>query len=127
MQIYGLGLLAFCMIVGSTIGVLLGKLAGVQGDVGGVGIAMFLFIFILQYMEKKKKPLSEEASKGISFLNAIYIPVVVAMSANQNVVSALSGGAVAILAGVISVVGGLLFIPLLTKLEKKISKGGDDQ
>ena len=42
MVIYGVALLSFCMLVGVFVGDILGKLIGVQANVGGVGIAMLL-------------------------------------------------------------------------------------
>ena len=44
MVIYGVALLAVCMLVGVLLGELLGELIGVQANVGGVGIAMLLLI-----------------------------------------------------------------------------------
>ena len=46
MVIYGVALLSFCMLVGVFVGDILGKLIGVQANVGGVGIAMLLLIFL---------------------------------------------------------------------------------
>jgi malonate transporter MadL subunit len=40
---------------------------------------------------------------GIAFWGSIYIPIVVAMAASQNVLAALQGGAVALLAGTLTV------------------------
>ena len=45
MVIYGVGLLAACMLAGVILGDLLGQLIGVQANVGGVGIAMLLLIW----------------------------------------------------------------------------------
>jgi malonate transporter MadL subunit len=52
----------------------------------------------------------------------MYIPVVVAMSATQNVKAALSGGWVAILAGILATIGCYLLIPVLSKLSKNNNK-----
>ena len=46
MVVYGVALLAFCMLVGVFLGDLLGKLIGVDAIVGGIGIAMLLLILI---------------------------------------------------------------------------------
>ncbi|WP_417286128.1 malonate transporter subunit MadL, partial [Cobetia marina] len=56
----------------------------------------------------------DSTSSGINFWNAMYIPIVVAMAASQNVVAAFSGGMVALVAGVLAVVLGLALVPLLT-------------
>ncbi len=42
--IYGVALLSICLISGLFVGGLLGKIVGVQANVGGVGIAMVLLI-----------------------------------------------------------------------------------
>jgi len=102
MIIYGVTLLAICTLAGVTLGDLLGALLGVQSNVGGVGIAMILLIFARLYMHRHGG-LSKECEFGVGFWGAMYIPVVVAMAAQQNVVTALHGGPVALLAAVGSV------------------------
>ena len=96
MIIYGTALLAFCHLAGLFIGDLLGIAIGVKTNVGGVGIAMLLLIFLRLYLHKKGL-LPKETEAGVGFWGAMYIPVVVAMAANQNVVAALKGGPVALL------------------------------
>ena len=119
MEIYGLGLVGICMFVGSFIGKLIGQLIGTNGDVGGVGFAMLLMMFFTNYLEQNGRPLSEKTSRGISLLSSLYIPIVVAMSATQNVVQAFSGGIIALLAGVLATVAGLLLVPIISKLGRK--------
>ena len=46
MVVYGVALLAFCMLTGIFLGDLLGQLIGVDANVGGIGIAMLLLIFM---------------------------------------------------------------------------------
>jgi malonate transporter MadL subunit len=96
MIIYGTALLAFCHLVGLLLGDLLGVAIGVKTNVGGVGIAMLTLIFLRLYLHKKGL-LPKETEAGVGFWGAMYIPVVVAMAANQNVVAALKGGPVALL------------------------------
>ncbi|MCT7654699.1 malonate transporter subunit MadL [Oceanimonas sp. NS1] len=92
-------------------GDLLGTLLGVSSNVGGVGISMLLLIFVGGYLKDKgKMPASTES--GIQFWNAMYIPIVVAMAASQNVVAAFDGGMIALLAGLLSVVAGFALVPL---------------
>lgn len=112
------------MIVGIFIGRLLGLVLGVNGDVGGVGFAMLLMILITQYLESKGKPISKKTGDGIRLLSSLYIPIVVAMSSIQNVTSALNGGVVALLAGVLGSIGGLLLVPVISKLGKKSTTAG---
>jgi malonate transporter MadL subunit len=119
--IYGVALLSFCMLVGVFVGDILGEVMGVQANVGGVGIAMLLLLVLsnLGSAENKLGPLTE---KGIGFWSAMYIPIVVAMAARQNVFSALSGGWMAIVAGVAAVSASFAMIPLLAHL----GRGGQD-
>ena len=116
MEIFGFGIVAFCMFIGSFIGRGLGEILGVSGDVGGVGFAMLLLVVISNYRESKGKPLSEKTQNGIILLSALYRPIIVAMSAIQNVVAAFAGGAVAFLAGGVATIGAMLLIPLISKI-----------
>lgn len=114
MVIYGVALLSFCMLIGVFVGELLGDLIGVKANVGGVGIAMLLLI-ILSNLSHKKLTLGEPTERGIGFWSAMYIPIVVAMAAKQNVIAALSSGWMAIIAGVAAVVVSFAMIPVLAK------------
>ena len=118
MEIFGLGIIGACMFIGSFIGRFLGAALGLDSDVGGVGFAMVLIVALCAYLEKTGKGLNKKTEAGIQFLSALYIPVVVAMSMNQNVYSAVTEGVIPIVAGVVATVGSLLLIPLLSKLAK---------
>lgn len=96
MIIYGTALLAVCHLLGIFLGDLLGHALGVKTNVGGVGIAMLLLIFARLYMAKKNI-LPKLTELGVEYWGAMYIPVVVAMAAQQDVVAALRGGPVALL------------------------------
>jgi len=113
MIIYGVAILAICLIVGKFIGEWLGVAIGVEANVGGVGIAMLLLIAV---SHRFKLHLKEHANTalGISFWSAIYIPIIVAMAAKQNVIAAISGGPTAILAGVLAVIASLAMVPLIS-------------
>lgn len=121
MVIYGVALLSFCMLVGVFVGDLLGEVMGVQANVGGVGIAILLLL-VLTNLGSREAALSPITEKGIGFWSAMYIPIVVAMAARQNVFSALSGGWMAIVAGVAAVTASFAMIPLLARL----GRGGQD-
>ena len=99
MIIYGTALLAVCHLLGIFIGDLLGQALGVKTNVGGVGIAMLLLIFGRIYLQKKNM-LPKLTELGVEYWGAMYIPVVVAMAAQQDMVSALRGGPVALLSAV---------------------------
>lgn len=118
MIIYGVGILAFCYIIGQLIGELLGKLIGIDANVGGVGFAMILLVLINDWLQKKNY-LDKLTENGIQFWSQMYIPIVVAMSAIQNVKVAVSSGMIAILAGVIPVILGVTAIPFISKLSNK--------
>jgi len=118
MIVYGVALLSTCMIIGLILGEALGALIGVNANVGGVGISMLLLILISERFRSKLNPKSD-SGKGVTFWSAMYIPVVVAMAAQQNVLAAITGGTVAILAGFGAVVLSFVMIPLISKLNKK--------
>ena len=85
MIIYGTALLAVCHLLGIFLGDLLGQALGVKTNVGGVGIAMLLLIFARIYMQKKDM-LPKLTELGVEYWGAMYIPVVVAMAAQQDMV-----------------------------------------
>ncbi len=112
MIIYGVALLAFCYIIGQILGEFLGKLLGVNANVGGVGFAMLMLVMLGDWL-KRKGHLDVSSEAGIQFWSQMYIPIVVAMSATQNVKLAVSSGLLAVLAGIIPVVLCFLCIPFL--------------
>lgn len=117
-MIYGVALLAACMFAGSLVGNLLGLVTGLDSDIGGVGFAMLLLILITS-SPKVNKLMPEDYSKGIKFWQQMYIPVTIAMAASQNVVSALSGGIIALALGIGVVLLMLLLIPVFNKFTGK--------
>ncbi len=117
MVIYGVALLAACMIAGIFVGELLGKLIGVQANVGGVGIAMLLLILLSDYLRKNGR-MNPVSRQGVIFWSSIYIPIVVAMAAKQNVLAAISGGPAAILAGALAVLVSFALVPMISRIGK---------
>ncbi len=116
MIIYGTALLATCHLLGIILGDLLGLAVGVKTNVGGVGIAMLLLICARHYMEPRGL-LPKLSEAGVTFWAAMYIPVVVAMAAQQNVVAALRGGHVALLAALCTVVICACIIAVINRME----------
>ena len=115
MVIYGTALLSLCLVCGVLIGKLTGFAIGIEANVGGVGIAMLLLILIsgrLQRSGRMKPPTKD----GILFWSSIYIPIVVAMAASQNVLGAIKGGPVAVIAGTVVVILSFAMVPLLCKI-----------
>jgi malonate transporter MadL subunit len=118
MIIYGTALLAACHLIGVFLGDLLGIAIGVKANVGGVGMAMILLIAVRLWMRKHGwMPKLTEA--GVEFWSMMYIPVVVAMAAQQNVVAALRGGPVALIAALGSVLLCSATIALINRMGPK--------
>lgn len=117
MTIYGVAILAGCYIMGLLLGESLGSLLNINANVGGVGFAMFLLMFASDWMNKKGM-IKADAEAGIRFWSTMYIPVIVAMAAIQNVKLAISSGWLAILAGIIPTGIAFSLIPVLSKLMK---------
>ena len=115
MVVYGVALLSACLIVGMLIGEALGVLLNVEANVGGVGIAM-LFLVIASNSSRFKTLIEGASGRGIEFWSAMYIPIVVAMAARQNVVAAFEGGVLAIVAGVAAVIVSFALVPLISRL-----------
>jgi malonate transporter MadL subunit len=115
MVIYGVALLSVCYLAGVYLGDLIGVLIGVDANVGGVGIAMLLLLLVTNNTAIKLN-LNASTASGISFWSTMYIPIVIAMAAKQNVFGAVSSGSMAILAGVAAVVASFALVPVLSKL-----------
>ena len=117
-MIYSLTTLAVCMLLGKYIGTLLGTLVGINADVGGVGFAIIL---LLLATNSKMLPFTkqQEFIQGMNFWKKMYIPVVVAMAASQNVYRMLTSGIVAIVAGGAAVAVPFLFLFLIHKLGQR--------
>ncbi|MCX7982493.1 MAG: malonate transporter subunit MadL [Syntrophales bacterium] len=116
MEIYGLAILTGVFLLGELIGYSLGKLLHV-GDVGGVGFAM-LFLIILTNTKFWEEKVAEKTKSGIQFIGAIYVPIIVAMVLQSNIIGAFKGGFIAFLAGGLAVFGLLLLTPFLAKYAK---------
>ncbi len=115
MAIYGTALLSICLLAGLIAGRLLGAVLGVEANVGGVGIAMLLLILSCDRLQRWGR-LQPPSEGGILFWSSIYIPIVVAMAASQNVLAAIRGGPVAIVAGVLVVAASFAMVPLVSRL-----------
>jgi len=126
MAIYGTALLSACLLAGLAMGRMLGWAVGLDKNIGGVGIAMLLLILICDRLQQAGR-IEPPTEKGIAFWSAIYIPIVVAMAASQNVVAAISGGWVAFLAGILSVIACFALVPVISKLgnNKAEEKGAE--
>ncbi|TLP79962.1 malonate transporter subunit MadL [Nesterenkonia sphaerica] len=118
MVLYGVAALALCMLVGMIIGDLIGVLVGVDANVGGVGFAMIMLVLVSAWL-RKKGLFPKPSEQGVLFWSALYIPIVIAMAATQNVAEAIDGGPMAILAGVSALVAGAALVPVISRIGEK--------
>lgn len=116
MPLYGTALLAVCHLLGILLGELLGNAIGVRANVGGVGIAMLLLIAARLYGHHRGW-LEAKTEEGVNYWAALYIPVVIAMAMQQNVLKALSGGPMALSAAAITVAAGIACVALINRNE----------
>lgn len=121
MPIYGTALLSLCLLTGLTVGRMTGSALGVDADIGGVGIAMILLILGCDALQRRglMKPPTES---GVNFWGQMYVPIVVAMAASQNVRGALSGGVMASVAGLSAVALSFVLVAVLAKKGSKEEK-----
>jgi malonate transporter MadL subunit len=115
MAISGVALLAICTLLGSLLGDWLGTLLGVKANVGGVGIAMMLLIGARLWLWRRGL-LSQGVTQGVGFWGALYIPIVIAMAAQQNVVSAIKSGPVVIVAALGTLIVCFAAVALLSRM-----------
>jgi malonate transporter MadL subunit len=98
MIIYGVALLAICTLAGV-----------IMGD---------MLLICARLWMQKRGGMTKDCEMGVGFWGAMYIPVVVAMAAQQNVVTALHGGPVAVLAAIGSVLVCGCTIALISRTHK---------
>lgn len=115
MTVSGVALLAICTLLGGWLGDLLGSVLGVKANVGGVGIAM-MFLITARLWLSRHGLLSSGLKGGVEFWGSFYIPIVVAMAAQQNVVAAVEGGPIVILAGAGAVTVCFAMVALIGRL-----------
>lgn len=115
MIIYGTAILAICHLLGEYLGNTLGMLLGVKANVGGVAISMILLILSKELLARKGY-LPQVTQFGVLYWSGMYIPIVVAMSAGQNVVAALSGGMLGLIVSIASLIGTVLVIRYLNRI-----------
>ena len=118
MFIYGTALLALCHLLGIVFGDLLGLALGVKTNVGGVGIAMLLLITARLWLHRHGM-LGTASEGGVHYWGALYVPVVVAMAMQQNVVAALRGGPVVVIAALGSIIICGLCVSVINRAESE--------
>lgn len=110
--IVGVALLAVCTLVGAIAGDALGTLLGVKANVGGVGLAMILLIAGRSWLLRRGL-LSGGIRLGVELWGALYIPIVVAMAAQQNVAAAVRGGPLVIIVAIVTTALCFLCVALI--------------
>lgn len=99
MTISGVALLALCTLLGQALGELLGFVLGVKANVGGVGIAMIMLIGARVWLNDRSL-WTAGVNQGVMLWASLYIPIVIAMAAQQDVVGAVSGGPMVMIGGI---------------------------
>ena len=126
MAIYGTALLSGCLIAGVVAGQMLGYLVGVDKNIGGVGIAMLLLISGSDWLQRSGR-IQPPTKQGILFWSSIYIPIVVAMAASQNVLAAVKGGPIALIAGVSVVLISFILVPVISRIGQPDSESAQSE
>ncbi|MFM7040868.1 MAG: malonate transporter subunit MadL [Planctomycetaceae bacterium] len=114
MTIHGTALLSLCLLAGLTAGRLLGASLGIDADIGGVGIAMLLLIGGCQLLERHGL-LPPPVGHGVTYWGQMYVPIVVAMAASQNVRGAVAGGWMAVAAGLVATAAAFVLVGVLVR------------
>ncbi len=117
MVIYGTTVISISLFLGTLIGDILGKITGIDSNIGGVGFAMIILLVITGYILPTEK-MRADTKAGLQFWQGMYVPVVIAMSSSQNMFSAITAGPLAILGGLLAVALGFALLPLINKLDK---------
>ena len=112
--IFGFAIVSFCYIVGKWIGMNFGAMIGV-GDVGGVAFAM-LGVVVISNTKLWSGRVDERVKNGVMIASAIYLPVIVAMVYKTNVWGAVQAGPIAIIAGFMAILTGLLLVRPLARI-----------
>jgi malonate transporter MadL subunit len=118
MIISGVAMLALCTLLGSVLGDLLGMALGVKANVGGVGIAMILLIATRLWLNRRGL-LTLPLKLGVEFWGALYIPIVVAMAAQQNVLVAARSGPLVLIAGIVTVFVCFATVALMSRIGER--------
>lgn len=116
-MIYGTAALSACMLLGTLIGNVFGDVIGAGREIGSVGFAILLLIFLTNSkLEFVQKPAFVQ---GVAFWKAMFIPMVIALTATQDVFHMISSSIVAIIAGAAAVGASFLMLWVLHKLSEK--------
>ena len=95
-----------------------GVVLGVKANVGGVGLAMMMLMAARVWLVRRDG-LSHGVKLGVEFWATMYIPIVVAMAAQQNVVAAARGGPIVLIAGLGTVSVCFACVALISRLGRR--------
>jgi malonate transporter MadL subunit len=123
MTIYGVAIMALSTLIGVALGDSLGDLLHVKANVGGVGFAMILLVTARVWLEKRNA-LTPGIKLGVEFWATMYIPIIVAMAAQQNVLAAIKSGPMVLVAGAGSVISCAAVVAFISRLDKGRSDRG---
>ena len=76
-----------------------------------------LLLIAARYHGHTRGWLAAKSEDGVNYWAALYIPVVIAMAMQQNVLKAISGGPMALLAAVLTVAACTLCISVINRRE----------
>ena len=82
---------------------------------------MLLLILFSDHLKRTLR-MNALAEQGILFWSAMYIPIVVAMAAQQDVVAAVKGGPAALIAGVLAVVLSFALVPVIARIGQPVDE-----
>ena len=123
MVLYGSALIGACLLAGNLLGILLGQLTGLGTNIGGFASLFLLIVNAVRPLDKMK----EKTVAGIRFWQGMFLPIVVSMSASQDIIHALDGGLVAVFAGVLPVMLGFLLVPVFCGRKKASASAADSE
>jgi malonate transporter MadL subunit len=78
-----------------------------------------ILLIAARFWLSRRRSLGQGVKFGVEFWGGMYIPIVVAMAAQQNVVAALSGGPIVIIAAVGSVILCFGAVALLSRIGRR--------
>jgi malonate transporter MadL subunit len=117
MTIYGVAIMALATLLGVALGDILGQLLHVKANVGGVGFAMIFLVTSRVWLEQRNR-LTPGIKLGVEFWATMYIPIIVAMAAQQNVLAAIKSGPVVLVAGACSVFSSAAVVMMISRMGK---------
>ena len=79
MVIYGTTVISISLFLGTLIGDILGKITGIDSNIGGVGFAMIILLVITGYILPTEK-MRADTKAGLQFWQGMYVPVAIVIT-----------------------------------------------